>query len=481
MVMGSVAARRLAAGALVLLGLVLFRGHERWSPAAPGPSPARRGMSRRLMRAQHHHQKGKASTPAAPTDFKPDPGVVEAPRPRNLRVLYCITAYDRKQHVHLLQMLGSVVSMCEGGLQVELVLYTADSNPYTSSQEAEMREILGGCSGFFGGSVTFKLLALPASLKFDMTMQHRHEMRNRIDDFDVFVYAEDDIHVEVRHVMTYYHEALKLQKADHGDKYVLGWQRFEKNGIGMGADQVMWENGVDSYHAVEIGGELYVTMVNPHAGAWIATRDELKQHHRQCHILSVPKTAGSFTRVRAGGWNLYLNCGRRKVMPVKNIANFLIHHLPDKNWWQRSECAIAVPALLDHMRQWRDAYAAGDRTMVCGDWWTDTFCRDEMQVVRSSERKKKYGVKGSCTVWRNRTSLRETINLPNEKMKRLGDIVKAKEAAAKVEAKKLERQFGVPTSTGGQIDAALVRRADNQDTAVGGYSNKPGDAWRPDR
>ena len=51
-----------------------------------------------------------------------------------------------------------------------------------------------------------------------------------------------------------------------------------------------------------------------------ATREELRQHHKQCHILNVPKTAGSFTRVRAGGWNLYLNCGRRKVLPVANRA-----------------------------------------------------------------------------------------------------------------------------------------------------------------
>ena len=260
----------------------------------------------------------------------------------------------------------------------------------------------------------------------------------------------------------------------------------------------MWENGVDSYHAVEVGGRLYATMVNPHAGAWMvraalvflgpgtarapaqATREELRQHHKQCHILNVPKTAGSFTRVRAGGWNLYLNCGRRKVLPVANFANFLVHHLPDKNWWQRSECAITVGTLLAHMEAWRAAYENGDRSMVCGDWWGDAFCRDEMQVVKSSERKKKYGVKGSCTVWRNRTSLKETINLPNEKMKRLGDVVKAKEAAGKLEAKRLQQRFGTPTSSGGQIDAALVRRADTADTAVGTYSSKPGTAWTPD-
>jgi hypothetical protein len=136
-----------------------------------------------------------------------------------------------------------------------------------------------------------------------MTMQHRHEMRKKLQDFDLFLYAEDDVHVELRHVLAFYAESLRLAAAPEGRKYVLGWQRFEKNGIGarrrrdarragggdrarragsrasrvddakrsagLGAEQVMWENGVDSYHAVEVGGRLYATMVNPHAGAWM--------------------------------------------------------------------------------------------------------------------------------------------------------------------------------------------------------------------
>ena len=162
--------------------------------------------------------------------------------------------------------------------------------------------------------------------------------------------------------MAYLSESAKLNAAPDGDKYVLGWQRFERNGIGHGAEHVMWENGLDNYHGVETGGRLYATMVNPHAGAWIATRDELKAHHKKCGILRIPKTAGSFTRVRAGGWNLYLNCGRRKVLPVDGFNNFLIHHLPDKNWWQRSECAIAVPDLLAQMRDWRKRYCATSKS-----------------------------------------------------------------------------------------------------------------------
>lgn len=390
---------------------------------------------------------------------------------KNLRLLYTITAYDRKQHIHLLQMLLAVVSMCEGGLRVRVVIYTADTHPYTPEQDAEMRQLASTCTGVLGGWFELKVVEKPASLRLEMTMQHRAEVKANLKNFDIFVYAEDDIYVELRHVLAYWKHSHILAAAPDGEKYMLGWQRFENTGISMGAQQAMWENGLDAWHAIEVGGELYVTMVNPHAGAWIATREELNALHKQCSILNIPRTANSFTRVRAGGWNMYLNCGRRKILPVADFPAFIVHHLPDKNWWQRSECVIIVPDLLAHLNDWHRRcvhlvlfllvtlarrtfckqktphrrFRRGDRSMLCGKWW-EKFCRDEMQVVPSSERKRRFGVQGSCTVWRNRTSGEETVIKPSERMKAAGAIMKAREAAARIEIKRQQAHAGMPVS-----------------------------------
>ena len=51
-----------------------------------------------------------------------------------------------------------------------------------------------------------------------MTMQHRHEFKKRLNDFDLFLYAEDDIHIELRHVMAYLAESKRLAAAPDGDK-----------------------------------------------------------------------------------------------------------------------------------------------------------------------------------------------------------------------------------------------------------------------
>lgn len=237
-------------------------------------------------------------------DWREEAPSVTPPSAKNLRLLYTITAYDRKQHVHLLQMLLAVVSMCEGGLGVRVIIYTADTNPYTAAEEAEMMQIAKTCTGLVGGWFELVVVEKPASLRLEMTMQHRADVKAHLQDFDLFVYAEDDVFIELRHLLAYWKYAHRLSAAADGDRYMLGWQRFEKTGIGMGAQQAMWENGIDAWHAVEIGSELYATMVNPHAGAWIATRQELIALHQHCHILNIPKTANSFTRVRAGGKNV---------------------------------------------------------------------------------------------------------------------------------------------------------------------------------
>ena len=106
------------------------------------------------------------------------------------RVLYCVTAYDRKQHVHLKQMILAAVSMCEGGAFVTLVIYTADKNPYTPQQADEMAQLAVCSAPPSLGSLTLQIETRPGSLELAMTMEHRNEMKRMIDQFDLFVYME---------------------------------------------------------------------------------------------------------------------------------------------------------------------------------------------------------------------------------------------------------------------------------------------------
>ena len=132
---------------------------------------------------------------------------------------------------------------------------------------------------------------------------------------------------------------------------------------------------------------------------------------KKCRILNIPNIQGTFVRVRASGWDMYLHCGRRKVIPMENFHNFLVPHLPDKNWRTRSECFFTVDQLSLKVRNWLDAFAKGDRSFLCGKWWEDSWCRKNIKVLPPKDRKNK----GSCKHWykSNETSVESATQARN--------------------------------------------------------------------
>ena len=170
-----------------------------------------------------------------------------------------------------------------------------------------------------------------------MTIEHRREFTKHLDEYDLFVYTEDDMHFDLRHLTAYAKESEWIAKSSLSDKYLVGYQRYEENGISMGHTQVIWENSADAWFPLEIDGRLFMMPQNIHGGLYVSTRQELKTLQKKCRILNIPNIQGTFVRVRASGWDMYLHCGRRKVLPVDNFHNFLVHHLPDKVG-QRGQC-----------------------------------------------------------------------------------------------------------------------------------------------
>lgn len=124
------------------------------------------------------------------------------------------------------------------------------------------------------------------------------------------------------------------------------------------------------------------------------------------------------------------------MLPVDKLPAFFVHHLPNKNWWQRSECAVTVDELFVKVRAWQRRFDAGDRSFVCGRYWDDSWCQKDVQVIPAAERQKLFNTKGSCLAWRNLTSGQEFVQGPNEKMRIAGSIAKAASEAAKKEASK---------------------------------------------
>ena len=134
-------------------------------------------------------------------------------------------------------MILSVVNMCEIGFSVTVLLYTADINPYTADEEADMRAL--GYFNRLGQSVDLRILVRDSDLRLKMTIEHRREFLKYLDDYDLFVYTEDDMHFDLRHLVSYVKESQWVANSSLSDHYLVGYQRYEENGIGMGHTQVL--------------------------------------------------------------------------------------------------------------------------------------------------------------------------------------------------------------------------------------------------
>ena len=191
-----------------------------------------------------------------------------------IRVLFAITAFNRKQHVHLKQMILSIVSMCDAGWGITILLYTADSNLFSEAETLEMKQ-LSYCTRI-EAPMDLRILVRSANLQLKMTMEHRLEFKSMLNDYDLFVYAEDDMQIDVRHLTAYITESGRLDESPDGERYLIGFLRYEENGISLGHTQVIWENSDDAWFPLEINGKLYMMPQNVHGGVYISTRKELK-------------------------------------------------------------------------------------------------------------------------------------------------------------------------------------------------------------
>ena len=94
---------RLCGVALPFLLLLAARGPTVHEPAVARPSTPSMRRGRQLLRARDIFGKKERSRHLPKAERRDGPARADA-TPENLRLLYAIMAYDRKQHIHLLTM-----------------------------------------------------------------------------------------------------------------------------------------------------------------------------------------------------------------------------------------------------------------------------------------------------------------------------------------------------------------------------------------
>lgn len=169
------------------------------------------------------------------------------------------------------------------------------------------------------------IVGMPSKDSWSLPFAHKQFFAERIDDYDLFIYTEDDI-LTSEHAVNAFIDATKHLDEDE----IAGYMRIERRPDGtvsydMAHSFYRW----DPRTVVERNGDLYAWFSNEHAAAYVLTREQLQRSidsggylvRPYKHRYNMPETAAT---------DPYHCCGMTKLINVSKIEDFLIHHLPNK-------------------------------------------------------------------------------------------------------------------------------------------------------
>jgi 2-polyprenyl-3-methyl-5-hydroxy-6-metoxy-1,4-benzoquinol methylase len=222
--------------------------------------------------------------------------------PDKLRLLVAIANYGSKNDEYLARVVAEYRSM---PYDVDVVLLS------------NIRKELGP-----GVEV---VVGLPARDPWSLPFAHRQIFANRLSDYDIFIYSEDDILITGRNVRAF----LRVQGALPKDE-IPGFMRYEQGPSGA----VNYPDVHGVFHwapdSVRRRGEFTLAFfTNEHSAAYMVAREQLEQAINSGGFLVKPHQ-GKYDLLCTGATDIYTECGLQKLICISHLDEFLIHHLPNK-------------------------------------------------------------------------------------------------------------------------------------------------------
>jgi hypothetical protein len=234
-----------------------------------------------------------------------------------VRILIAIAAFDFSQLPHLEEVLDAYSDLCATGAQVDLIVHATVPYPITLIDLLNTRLTCLNPAGRFD----VKISLVSPTVRLHLVDIHRPLFYEKIEEYDLFIYTEDDIRVTPRTIAAYLHETKVLQDKIGFEKslnYNVGIVRYEYNfpsnvlmddntrHATQNVTRVYWEH---SYHTpafpkvVDVVPDLnqeYVHMKNHHQGMFLATRDLLKAWKKRCQFDVVTNRPGGASQPKEG-------------------------------------------------------------------------------------------------------------------------------------------------------------------------------------
>jgi hypothetical protein len=226
--------------------------------------------------------------------------------------------------------------------------------------------LLPSCENIFSLTIILK----HKSLRLHLVDCHRDLFYQKIDEYDLFIYTEDDIRVTPTTVTAYVDETQRIKSIvgeSRSSDYNVGIVRYEYNfpsnvimddktrHATQNVTRVYWEHSfnaqdpfpdaLDAVPSKELS-QTHVHMRNHHQGLFLATRFLLQAWKKRpgCRFDEVRNRPGlknrpsqpseGTQRVWMSSQMLYggRHCGVQQVIPVNSFGTLTVLHLPNKNY-----------------------------------------------------------------------------------------------------------------------------------------------------
>ena len=147
-----------------------------------------------------------------------------APSLAKNRLLGIILAFNLAHFDPLVLIFGEYVSMCEGGWNPSLLIYTTLNWTTQVESYIQRRTFCYRTNS----SLPIEFSYHNKSIGIGLSSFHRQYVADHLHMYDVFVYQEDDMVFRFAHLAAFMHESAKLVRLNVSDDHVIGFQRFRR-------------------------------------------------------------------------------------------------------------------------------------------------------------------------------------------------------------------------------------------------------------
>lgn len=168
-------------------------------------------------------------------------------------------------------------------------------------------------------------VGLPTENPWSLPFAHRAYFAARVDDYDLFIYSEDDMEVTEANI-----DAFIALQGELKDDEIAGFIRYER----LDNDTITLPDFRDHFHwniesVRKRGAWTLAEFTNAHSAFYVLTRAQLKRAIESGGYRMDPHE-GEYDMLCSAATDPYTSCGLTRLICISKLKDFLILHAPNR-------------------------------------------------------------------------------------------------------------------------------------------------------